>query len=203
VYQNIRHLIFVRHGESEHHVKGLTGGWTDTRLTSRGRGQILAAATRLLDWKLGHVALYCSDLKRAVESADIIGSTIECIPMPLAELREIGNGVAANLSLEDADKIQAPVPELADLDWRPYEGAETWREMSDRIDRAVALFDNNADTVLVVGHGNSGQALANAWLRIPLASRISFQFAAASVSEFRINKWGEPEIVHTNSCCDA
>jgi broad specificity phosphatase PhoE len=199
----IRHLTFVRHGESEHHVNGLTGGWTDTPLTPRGRGQIRVAATRLLDWKLQKVAFYCSDLKRAVESADIIGATIGCIPTQLAELREISNGVAANLSLQEAEKIQSPEPELADLDWRPYDKAETWREMSERMGRALAKFDKKAETVLVVGHGNSGQALANAWLGTPVENRISFQFATASVSEFRVNKRGEREIVHANISLDA
>jgi broad specificity phosphatase PhoE len=203
MHQDIRHLIFVRHGESEHHVKGLTGGWTDTPLTPRGRDQILATATRLLDWNLKLVAFYCSDLKRAVESAEIIGSRIGFIPKPLAELREIGNGVAANLSLEEAEKIQSPVPETAEVDWRPYDGAETWREMSDRIGSALAMFDDRAATVLVVGHGNSGQALANAWLEMPMANRISFQFATASISEFRVNKWGEREIIHANISSDA
>ena len=33
----INHLFFVRHGESEHQVTGLTGGWTDTPLTGLGR----------------------------------------------------------------------------------------------------------------------------------------------------------------------
>ena len=32
-------IIIVRHGQSEHHVRGLTGGWTDTPLTALGHGQ--------------------------------------------------------------------------------------------------------------------------------------------------------------------
>ena len=32
-----RSLILVRHGESQHHVLGLSGGWTDTPLTDGGR----------------------------------------------------------------------------------------------------------------------------------------------------------------------
>ncbi len=31
----IKELILLRHGESEHLVRGLTGGWTDTPLTRR------------------------------------------------------------------------------------------------------------------------------------------------------------------------
>ena len=201
--RTIGHLIFVRRGESEHHVNGHTGGWTDTPLTPRGRGQIKVAATRILDWKLQKVAFYCSDFKRAVESADIIGSIIGCTPTQLVELREISNGVAAKLSLQEAEKIQSPEPERADLDWRPNDNAETWREMSERMSRVLAKFDKKADTVLIVGHGNFGHALANAWLGTPVANKISFQFTTTSVSEFRINKWGEREIVHADISSDA
>jgi len=194
----IRHLIFIRHGQSEHHVKGLTGGWTDTPLTSVGREQVAVTARRLQKWNLEQVAFYASDLKRAAETADIIGSKLGIRAQLLPELREIGNGVAAGLSLEAAEQIQSPEPEGADPDWRPYAGAETWREMSDRIGAALSTFDEQAATVLVVGHGNSGQALANAWLGWCVESRMAFQFGPASVSEFRINQWGEREMVHIN-----
>ena len=43
----IKHMVFVRHGESQHHVNGLTGGWTDTPLTPVGKQQI-ESAVRLL-----------------------------------------------------------------------------------------------------------------------------------------------------------
>ena len=75
--------------------------------------------------------------------------------------------------------------------------------MSLRICLALAKLDESADTILVVGHGNSGQALAIEWLGLPLADKVAFQFDTASISEFRINKWGERMIVHVNSRFDA
>ena len=58
--------------------------------------------------------------------------------------------------------------------------------------------NEDADTVVVVGHGNSGQALALAWLGLPLAGTIAFQFKTAGISEFQFNRWGEREIIYTN-----
>lgn len=53
-------LLLVRHGEAEHHVREITGGWTDTCLTERGREQASRLALRLkLNLDVTH--LYCSD----------------------------------------------------------------------------------------------------------------------------------------------
>jgi broad specificity phosphatase PhoE len=35
----MRELLLVRHGESEHLVRGISGGWTDLPLTALGRRQ--------------------------------------------------------------------------------------------------------------------------------------------------------------------
>ena len=40
-------IILVRHGEATHHTQRLTGGWTDSQLTDKGRAQIKAAAVKL------------------------------------------------------------------------------------------------------------------------------------------------------------
>ena len=37
-------IILVRHGEAEHMISDLTGGWTDSHLTEAGRAQAEAVA---------------------------------------------------------------------------------------------------------------------------------------------------------------
>lgn len=39
-------IILVRHGEATHHTAHLTGGWTDSDLTEKGRQQIRACAEK-------------------------------------------------------------------------------------------------------------------------------------------------------------
>jgi len=200
----IKHMCFVRHGESEHHVKGLTGGWTDTRLTELGRQQISATADHFRACGLPSVALYCSDLQRAMESAVIMGSALGSTPVPMPELRELNNGDTAGLTLTEAARIQNPEPKSEDreamLDWRPYKDAETWREMTHRVASALAKIENtDAQATIIVGHANSGQALIQEWLKLPVQLAIAFQFDPASVTELRINQWGEREIVRLNA----
>ena len=40
-------IILVRHGEATHHTQHLTGGWTDSVLTEKGKAQLAAAAAML------------------------------------------------------------------------------------------------------------------------------------------------------------
>ncbi len=196
-----RHLVFIRHGESEHHVRGLTGGWTDTPLTPLGRAQVRATADYLLANRPASVVLFASDLKRADESARIIGERLGCEPTSLASLRELDNGDARDLTLEDAALIAAPGPPARDPDWQPYPGAETWRRLFERMQHALTTMEqvlNDGDTLVVVGHGLSGQALVLAWLGLDPATNIALHFDVASVTELKINEWGEREITQLN-----
>ena len=63
----LKSILLVRHGQAEHHTRGLTGGWTDVDLTPVGCRQIEALAKRLEPHFTGHAFdLVASDLKRAV-----------------------------------------------------------------------------------------------------------------------------------------
>jgi probable phosphoglycerate mutase len=193
-------MVFVRHGESQHHVNGLTGGWTDTPLTPVGKQQIESAVRLLQKLELGgQIGLYASDLRRAAESATIIGEALGYSPVFMADLREINNGKAAGLTLEEARKIRLPESDPPNLEWRPYENAETWREVNERLATGLRRIESKCDdTAIVVGHGLSGQALVRAWLQLPLEPVISFHFDTASVTELRINEWRERQIVRLN-----
>lgn len=195
----ITHLIFVRHGESRHKLEALTGGWTDTSLTERGRSQIATAAKALRRRGFDDVVLYSSDLLRAFESAKIIGNEIGCEPKVLSVLREINNGDAADLTLEEAREIRFSEPAGRNLDWRPYENAETWREMARRMETAFDEMQvEDGQVAVIVGHANSGQALISSWLGLELNHPIAFHFDPGSITELRVNRWGEREIIQLN-----
>jgi probable phosphoglycerate mutase len=95
--QKPRLAILVRHAQSEHHVLGLTGGWTDTPLTALGHEQSRLVAARLTD-ELGvtPVRLYSSDLVRAHETARHIGEAFGVEAVLDERLREHNNGECAN-----------------------------------------------------------------------------------------------------------
>jgi broad specificity phosphatase PhoE len=64
-------LILIRHGQSEHHIRGLTGGWTDMPLSQLGSVQARALADycrQRLDSEPSPF-LFSSDLQRAAQTA--------------------------------------------------------------------------------------------------------------------------------------
>ena len=83
-------LILIRHGESEDNAQRKISGFNDVNLTEKGIWQAKRLAYRLKDMPIDRV--YCSDLKRAVHTADIVFGDrgMEILQKP--NLREINFG---------------------------------------------------------------------------------------------------------------
>ena len=71
-------IILVRHGEAEHHVRKLTGGWTDSALTENGCQQLRLLAACLKNDFTGHhpPLVVSSDLMRASKGAQLIADAL-------------------------------------------------------------------------------------------------------------------------------
>ncbi len=90
------HLWLIRHAESTWNAAGkMQGQQAHPPLTALGRWQACQIATRLADAPLD--ALYTSDLRRATETAEMIGAQLELELRPDARLREHGLGEAEGL----------------------------------------------------------------------------------------------------------
>jgi broad specificity phosphatase PhoE len=92
-------LIAIRHGETEWNLCGREMGHLDSPLTERGVAQARAIGMRLV--RSRPHALYCSDLGRALQTAEIIGSAIGLAPILEADLRERHMGVFQGLLLSE------------------------------------------------------------------------------------------------------
>jgi broad specificity phosphatase PhoE len=182
-------------------VNKLTGGWTDTGLTELGRRQAACLASRLKH-EIGDTPcqLYCSDLKRALQTAEIIGKEIGLTPDPVPELRAPNNGVAAGKSREEAKQytleLTTPV-----LDWQPYPQAETWRQFYSRVAACMDRLARNQDApLLLVTHAGTIINIVAWWLQldIDMLSKVSFETSPASLSVLRVNEWKERTIEKLN-----
>jgi len=70
----MKDLFVVTHTQSIHHVENKVGGWYDTGLTPRGEIDARATAERLASMiGGGDVEIFSSDLRRASQTAAIIG----------------------------------------------------------------------------------------------------------------------------------
>ena len=150
-----RHLLVVRHGQSEWNAIGRWQGHADPPLSALGEEQARDAAKRLDG--VGFNAVMSSDLRRARRTAEILAAGLG---LPVAvdpELREIDVGDWQGLTRAE---IEAGWPgELADWSEGRSEsppGGETRAHLAERARRALVRAAAGAqpgDRLLVVAHG--------------------------------------------------
>ncbi len=168
-------IILVRHGQAESNVSNLTGGWSQTALTDLGRHQAQLVAKRLKQ-ELGgvEIASYCSDLKRAAQTAEIISEGTGLNIVPEEGFRECNNGIAAGKTHEEVEEFLIP-PTRSLLDWRQYPGSETWREVYLRVSECMEKVTAKADgPLLIVTHGGTMVNVVAWWIRMPLETLSDF-----------------------------
>jgi broad specificity phosphatase PhoE len=154
-------VTLVRHGESTWNELGLIQGQNDlAQLTEAGRDQARAAAKSLKS--LGFDRLVTSDLARARQTAEIIGSELNLEPVPDSLLRERCFGVLEGEPQERLDSESSGIVNgvFVDPDARP-EGGESFRDV---VTRAGIFIESTRDfmsgeRLLVVTHGGTIRAL--------------------------------------------
>ena len=201
-------IILVRHGEATHHTQHLTGGWTDSDLTEAGRGQLRALADKLahdFNGKRDKFRILTSDLKRAVESAEIIAAKLgmaDCVERH-EFLREKNNGRAAGMTEAEAKAIYRPAATLKELNHRNYPGGETRKEFYDRCVKGIrACADMEKENLIIVAHKGTIQNIIFYWLGFDIEEVNNYNFSVdilpGSLTVLGINKWLEHSIFLLN-----
>jgi probable phosphoglycerate mutase len=168
-------IYVVAHTQSEHHVRGLVGGWYDSELTDFGRRQAEAVAERLADAlrDAPDVEIYASDLRRAAQTADAIARRLNRPVVLLPDLRERSAGIAGGKPAAWLQGRAIPAPRdggRLDHD-QGVEGAETTRAFATRVYRATQQITASAcPAQVIVTHGFVVTQLIAAWIRMPLES---------------------------------
>ena len=190
-------ILLIRHGESEHMTQGVRGGSPASPLTQTGRQQIGLLAQRLAG-ELGGIPsrLVCSRMQRAIESAEIISKGLDLSPETIPDLNELDTGKASGKPKAKAQQMYTP-PTDPLWDWRPYPGAENWREFHIRVagtmDRLYPAQDNRL--LIVTAHQGTIINILYWWTELKAAdlarTRLSFHTDPASLSLLVINEWQE------------
>lgn len=157
-------ILLARHGETDDNVPPLRfQGQRDTPLNDRGRAQARELAERVAAHDPPVAALWCSDLSRARETAEIVGERIGLAPRPDARLREGWRGRWEGFLFEE---IAASEPERyaawrspeAEIGFR-FPGGESLAEQQARVLEALAELAGETDGApgvgLAVCHGGS------------------------------------------------
>ncbi len=173
----MRNIYVVTHTQSEHHINGLVGGWHDTGLTSFGKHQAQATAKRL-DMLVSQpdVGLVSSDLKRASETAKIIGDRIGVLAVLTNGLRENSYGRADGKKQNWLNERIVTAPDHDRLDHVVVEGAESKRTFIERIYASMGALPKKPD-VIIVTHGYALTFVIASWIgmRIEDAGYVNFR----------------------------
>ncbi len=79
-------FLLIRHAQSEWNADGRWQGHADPPLSPRGRAQAQELASNLRGERVDR--LVCSDLCRALSTAEALAPVLECLPQPDVRYRE-------------------------------------------------------------------------------------------------------------------
>lgn len=149
----VARIVFETHSRTVDNERGIATGWLGGALSADGRALAEGLGERRRDDRLD--AVFCSDLARAVETAEIAFAGTD-IPVFLDwRLREIDYG---ELNGAPADAIAAERARRVD---RPFPGGESYR---DAVGRVASFLDDlrggcAGGRVLLIGHTATRWAL--------------------------------------------
>ncbi|GAB4116590.1 MAG: histidine phosphatase family protein [Roseiflexaceae bacterium] len=181
-------LLFVRHGETDWNASLRYQGQLNIPLNERGRQQAHAVAQRLATYRVQ--AIYSSDLSRAAETAQIIGSHLQLSPLLLPELREIDVGHWEGLTPEELH--QRYPDHMREYERDPANtvrlGGESYAQMQARALTALTMIHESHPgnpTIVCVSHGGTIRALICHILGLDLVHFGRMWADNASLSELR------------------
>lgn len=161
-------VFLVRHGATVLSAEDRFAGATDVELSAEGRAQVARLAQRLADTQLA--AVYCSPLKRTVETAAILARSHDLPPIPKDGLREIDHGRWEGLKRDEVEARFAE--EFTAWEADPFtfapEGGESGLSVMARalpVIREIVL-KHEGTNVLVVSH--------KATIRLLISSLLGF-----------------------------
>ncbi len=188
-------LLFVRHGQNPANLsRQLSCRTVDLSLNERGRAQARAVAAHLASGAEGRIdALFSSPLRRAGETAEVIGLALGLETTVLEGLRELDVGDLEGRSDEEAWRLHDAV----DAEWLEgregaFPGGEDLPTFLARFRAAVATIAEAVPDgrAVVVGHGGFLRiGMANVF-RLPGAAPMTDAIGNCSILELELTGSG-------------
>jgi alpha-ribazole phosphatase/probable phosphoglycerate mutase len=186
-------LYLIRHGETEGGEVRRYKGTIDVPLSEKGVSQMEQVSKYIVE-KGGTgglmSAVYCSDLSRAIRSAEIVAEPHSLKPVIISSLRERNFGLWEGMSFDEIrKKYPLEFDAWADnpLKFSPMEGESTLA-MRDRVIQAMneIIEKHNKENIAIVAHGGVNRIILCHILGIPLENifRIEQDYGAVNIIEF-------------------
>jgi ribonuclease H / adenosylcobalamin/alpha-ribazole phosphatase len=182
----VTHLL--RHGRTEHTPERRYSGRNDLPLSATGRAEAEAAAKRA--GELGIDVVVASPLRRARETAEVVGAVLGLPVQYDDDLVELDFGEFEGLTAEEAQQRHPlAARRFAEGVTVAAPGGESVADVSDRVARARAriLRGHAGRTVLVVSHVTPIKLLLAAGLDVPddVVHRVFLEAASLSTVAWR------------------
>ena len=173
-------IVFETHSTSEDNERGVATGWLPGRLSEYGKEQAKALGKRRGGDGLD--AVYTSDLRRAVETAEIAFAGTDLPIHRDARLRECDYGELNGRPRAEIDAIR-----LRHVD-DPFPGGESWRQAAERVRDFLDELARTRDgeRVLLIGHAATRFALDHLVDGIPLEELVEPPFEWREGWEYRL-----------------
>jgi probable phosphoglycerate mutase len=157
----VKRVILIRPGETDWNRDGRWQGWVAAPLNEHGRRQAESLAKFVRN--IGMSALYSSDLRRAVETAELLAERMGFEPIYDARMRERNIGAWQGLTLEEMRAWYSEEYQqlLADVDRFCIPGGESRAAVRARMVEAFddILNKNQGETVGILSHTTAIRAL--------------------------------------------
>jgi len=152
-------LILARHGETDWNAERRFQGHADPPLNAKGLAQAEALAERLAGRDLR--AIYSSDLRRAAQTAAVVGDRLGLAVVKLPALREIDVGEWSGLTVAEVIERYPDGYARHRAGGDGWTAGETHAQLTERIVRAASEIarEHPAGAILVVAHGAALRAL--------------------------------------------
>ena len=163
-----RHLVLVRHGQSEWNMKNLFTGWRDPGLTEKGIAEARQAGTLIKAEGLSFDVTYTSDLSRAQATLDLMLETMDHPAVPGHQDQALNERDYGDLSGLNKDDAREKWGEDQVHIWRrsydiPPPGGESLKDTKDRV---LPYYNDvikprllGGEKILIAAHGNSLRSL--------------------------------------------
>lgn len=178
-------IFLIRHAETDYNTAGLTQGSSDIELNDNGHAQSKKLASFLAN--TGVKQIFCSDLKRAIQTAAHIQEACAC-PLTLSPLlRERNMGKLEGVTLQDLRQAydnEVASSGLSMFDVRPGDAESAY----DVMERAKLFFNQTAISVdtAIVTHGMMAETILAHLIGATAECTRSFQFNNASLTELEL-----------------
>ena len=194
-------ILLIRHGQTDWNLIKRAQGHIDQRLNDAGRRQSERLAARLAGWPIK--AIYSSDLRRASETAAIVGRQHSLTPLLDTAFRERNGGIFEGHTAEEQRRLYPDeMRAFLELGHAPPGGESNLdlaRRATPALERIAAA--HQGQMIALVSHGGTLRVLIAYLLGLPVGRKAPLRVSGNTGLTIVEIDQKERTITLMNDCC--